>query len=117
MATSSAQDSASAPSGRVTASRSPISLATGGAVGVAVAEIEAQQPADPVQVADDQRLVETVLGAQGRQRVGPRIGAQHHQRRIARQHLDDGEDDDRRQRQRDQGGGEAAGEEVDHAFQ
>ena len=83
---------------------------------MAVAEIEAQQPADPVQVARQQRLVEAVLRAQRSQRVGPRIGAQHDQRRIAGQHLDDGEDDDRRQDERDEGGGEAAGQEVDHVY-
>ena len=85
-----------------------------GAVGVAVAEIEGQQPADPLQVARQQRLVEAVLGAQRGQRIGPRVGAQHDQRRIAGQHLDHGEDDDRGERQRYQRGGEAAGEEFKH---
>jgi len=52
---------------------------------MAAAEIEGQQTADPAEIAHGQRLVETVLRPERCQGVGPRIGAQHHQRRIARQ--------------------------------
>ena len=84
---------------------------------MAGAEIEAQQAADPVQVACQQRLIEAVLSAQRGKGIGPRIGAQHDQGRIAGQHLDDGEHDHRRQSQSDERGGEPPGQELDHAFQ
>ena len=81
---------------------------------MAEAEIEGEEPADPAQVAHEQRQIEAVLRSKRGQRIGPRIGAEHDQRRIARQHLDHGEDDHRGQRERDQGGGEAPGEELKH---
>ena len=70
-----------------------------------------------MEVARQQGLVEAVLRAQRRQGVGPRVGAQHDQGRVAGQDLDDGEHDHRRQSQSDERGSEPPGKKVDHAFQ
>jgi hypothetical protein len=70
------------------------------AVGIAVAEIADQEPADPVQVTDDQRLVEPKLDRHGADRLRRRIGAHQHLGSVTRQRIKHEKDDQRGARQR-----------------
>ena len=58
-----------------------------GAVGVALAHVAHQQPANPVTVALQCRLVQAQFGGQGRHGLGRCIGAHQHLRRIARKNF------------------------------
>ena len=86
------------------------------AVGIAVAEIADQEAADPVQVANDQRLVEPELDGHRADRFGRGVRAHQHLGGVARQRIEHEEDDQRGARKRRKQGQKAAENEDAHGF-
>jgi hypothetical protein len=70
------------------------------AVGIAVTHIADQKPADPVQIANDQRLIEPELDGHRADRFRRGVRAHEHFSRVARQRIEHEKDDHRRSRQR-----------------
>ncbi len=96
------------------ASRSSDEVGDGDAVGVADAEIAAEETGDPACEARRDRPVEAVFGAQGGERLRRRLQAEHHGGGVARQDLEHDEDDQRRGEKRDDEADDAADDEGEH---